>query len=72
VRKMINTCKLGDVKNKAWSLELAHFVRVELFFIEATTELLETVEVGGVKLLKGTNKSLHIELGVNFIGTEIG
>ena len=51
---------------------MAELVAVEGGGLEGGAFDFETVEVGGVELFKGTDEGLHIELGIDFVGAEVG
>ena len=52
---MIDASKLGNVENEAGTSELTLLVGIEGGSVEGAAEHLETVEVGRVELLEGTN-----------------
>ena len=52
--------------------ELAHAVGVEVVEFETAAGEFEAVKVGGIELLEGADKGLHIEFGVGLVLAEVG
>ena len=72
VREVVDGGEFGDVQDEAVVGELAEFVAVEGGGLEGGAFDFETVEVGGVELFEGTDEGLHVELGIDFVGAEVG